>query len=1148
MLGNILRLKNGENSVKEFTETLRQGIPSAVFGVGDAFKNFLVCCIDEPVLYIVKDSLAASAAVTAIKEISGKKAIYIPPKDEILLTSRAFSKDGLYERIKATDELSGADVIVATAEALMQTFPKTPESVTLETDGEADMEKIISRLCALGYTRAENAEAKGTFAARGDVLDIFAVNAEEPVRAEFFGDTVESIKKFDAENRKNLGYINCFKALPAVEFSFVNDDFGGFEKAVREELKNAPRGAYARLKIIADDIFTAMENKDAEGMNALSPLSVDCGSVFDYLKENTVVVIDEAKRVWDSASLSEREFNERYASLLKDGEIFSFSERNFTGLEGFKAAFSRYRLTALQTLSTAIPFFNPLAVINPQSGTVVNYQLDFNEVYTDIDNWLKGGYGVLACTGESRRAQRFCMDLSERGIASELGSDAHRGGVTVTDGTLSRGFIFHEEKIVVIGSGNLYVRPREAQKKRIKKKQAFFTAPAAGDYCVHETHGIGRVLGNKKISTTEGTKDYISVEYSGGDILYVPVEQLDILTRYLGAEKKPRLSKIGGADFERVKSAVRESIKKMSFDLKKLYGERNALTGFPFVSDSELEAAFGAAFPFEETADQIAADEDIKADMESEKVMERLVCGDVGFGKTEVAFRAVFRAIENGKQAAMLAPTTILTEQHYNTAVKRFEGFGIKIACLNRFRSAKEQRAIVEALKKGEIDFIIGTHRLLSKDVEFKDLGLLVLDEEQRFGVEHKEKIKLLKKNVDALTLTATPIPRTLHMSLSGIRSISVINTPPKKRLPVQTYVTEETDALIKDVITREVNRGGQVFILYNRVESIFSFSEKVRSLLPALRITVVHGQMDEGVMEKNILAFYRGESDALISTTIIENGIDLPKANSLIVIDADRLGLSTLYQLKGRVGRSDRLAYAYFTFKRDKILSETAFGRLYAITEFTEMGSGIKIAMRDLEIRGAGNILGAEQHGQMDRIGYELYSKLLREELSGKEEKIPDLDVRITAFIPDEYIENKTSRMDAYKEIAELDSEGSERELLSSLSEVYGEPPQEVLNLINISAVKRMAMKLSAESVTVNKSEASITFADFSPFADKKLQRALDERAGEVVIGMSAAPKLEFCRGKETNAEMLCAMREFLKLATEPQKEKGREKNGYNT
>ncbi|MBQ9485337.1 MAG: transcription-repair coupling factor [Clostridia bacterium] len=1130
MLEKIIALRDGENSVNEFLSAVRQGIPSAVFGVPDAFKNYLVAVMEDPVLYVVKDGVSASLSAQAIKELSGKKTVVLPPKDETLISARAFSKDGLFKRIAAINGVKNADVIITTAEALMQTFPKKALSLEIFKDEEISREKIAVFLTQTGYERVDSVEAKGTFAIRGDVMDVFAVNEEEPFRIDFFDDVIETIKTFDPETRRSAGVRQSATIMQAKEYTFADDDVNALLKIAEKELNAADKTRRGRLRELYDDLTVAAEKKD-EGLDVFSALSVDCGTVFDLIPTNTVVVFDEAKRVYDVAVLNQTEFDERFNSLYAAGEVFSFAKKNCCGVEELKRRMLLYRQTAFQTVSAAVPFFNPLKIVNPKAGGVANYRLDFKEVFTDINNWLYSGYSVLICTADARRADMMSGDLSERGIAAAVANVGKLQGAVITAEKLSAGFVFHEEKTVVIGSGNLYAKPNTAKKLKIKK-QGFFTAPEVGDYCVHETHGIGRVLGSKKISTTEGTKDYVSVEYAGGDILYVPVEQMDVLTRYLGGERKPRLSKIGGADFEKIKKSVKESIRKMSFDLKRLYSERDAAKGFAFRADEELEREFDAAFPYEETPDQITADADIKADMTSGKVMDRLICGDVGFGKTEVAYRAVFRAIVNGKQATMLAPTTILTEQHYNNAVERFKNFGVKIAVLNRFRTEKERKKIISDVKEGKIDFVIGTHRLLSKDVGFYDLGLLVLDEEQRFGVEHKEKIKLLKKNVDTLTLTATPIPRTLHMSLSGIRSISVINTPPKKRLPVQTYVTEETEVLIKDAISREINRGGQAFVLYNRVESIFTFAAKLQALLPKLKITVVHGRMEERVMEKGVMEFYRGQSDVLVSTTIIENGIDLPRANTLIVIDADRLGLSTLYQLKGRVGRSDRLAYAYFTYKRDKILSDTAFERLNAIIEFTEMGSGIKIAMRDLEIRGAGNILGAEQHGHMDKIGYELYSKLLREEISGKEEKIPELDVRVTAYIPEDYIEGSVARMDAYKEIAEINSAAAERDFKAACADAYGKIPEETENLVRIAVVKYLAMKISVSKITVSKEEVSLAFDNFKAFDNEKLMSAIDGFGGKVRISMTNEPKLEFVREKENNAEMLFVMREFLSKA----------------
>lgn len=1130
MLKKILDLKHGNNSIKEFTESVRQGIPLAVFGVTDAFKYFLVSTLPDKVLYVVKDGITARYAVEAIEEFSNKSAVYLPPKDEVLLFNRAFSKDNAYSRIKALSQFENSDVIVVTAESLLQTVPSVMRTIDLIKDDDYNQQKLITKLVACGYERVEQVSSAGTFSVRGDIVDLYPVTDENPVRIDFFGDTIEAIKRYDVDTRENLGFLSSVRILQAVEFTFENDDVSSIKKALTIDLKGADKEKSVRQKVLVEDLNLALDNRDLSFIGNLSVLSKDCASVFDLLPKQAVVIFDEAKRIDELATLSYTEFSERFNSLSKAGEAFSFAINNFSAPETIKEKIKTFRTVAIQALSTAIPFFNPLKIINPQTGGVADYQLDFKEIFTDIDNWLKTGYSITVCTGDRKRADSFCLELSARGIASAIEVDGALRGVDIRTQKLARGFIYHEEKAVVIGSGNLFAKPVSARK--IKAKNKFFTAPEVGDYCVHEIHGIGRVLGNKKISSTEGTKDYVAVEYSGGDILYVPVEQMDILTRYLGGEKKPRLSKIGGKDFEHVKKRVRESIKKMSFDLKKLYQERDEEKGFKFEQDDELQKVFEGSFPFEDTPDQAVANEDIKKDMTSAKVMDRLVCGDVGFGKTEVALRAVFRAVANGKQAVMLAPTTILTEQHFNTAVERFSQFGIKIACLNRFKTPLQQKAILNGLKDGSIDFVIGTHRLLSKDVQFKDLGLLVLDEEQRFGVEHKEKIKLLKTNVDAITLTATPIPRTLHMSLSGIRSISTINTPPKKRLPVQTYVTEETDMLIKDAITREINRGGQAFILYNRVESIFTFSERIRALMPNLRLTVVHGQMQERVMESSIMAFYRGESDVLISTTIIENGIDLPKANTLIVIDADMLGLSTLYQLKGRVGRSDRLAYAYFTFKREKILSETAFERLNAIIEFTEMGSGIKIAMRDLEIRGAGNILGAEQHGHMEKIGYELYSKLLREELSGKEEVVPELDIRVNAFIPEDYIESNIARMDVYKEIAELSSLTAEKEFKRGIEEAYGTLPESAESLIDIAVAKMLATKLGVKNIVITKSETKLVFDDFKVFANSDLHSAIEQFDGCVRISMASEPALEFIRTQQNNSDMLKVVREFLCVA----------------
>ncbi|MBR2375074.1 MAG: transcription-repair coupling factor, partial [Clostridia bacterium] len=647
---------------------------------------------------------------------------------------------------------------------------------------------------------------------------------------------------------------------------------------------------------------------------------------------------------------------------------------------------------------------------------------------------------------------------------------------------------------------------------------------------VHETHGIGKAVGMKKIETTDGTKEYIAVSYKDGDMLYVPAESMDVLSKYVG-DANPSLSKIGGADFERVKARVKASLKRLAFDLKKLYAERAENRGYAFPENEVFMREFEDAFEYELTPDQASSVQEIKADMCSEKVMDRLLCGDVGFGKTEVAFHAVYLCALAGKQAALMCPSTVLCSQHLNTAIKRFSEFGLKVAGLNRFNTPKEQAAILKGLADGSIDLVIGTHRLLSADVKFKNLGLLVLDEEQRFGVEHKERIKHLRKDIDCLTMTATPIPRTLHMSLSGIRDISTIQTPPHERLPVQTYVVEETETLIRDACIRELSRGGQVFILYNKVESIFTFAARIKQILPEATLSVAHGRMEKTALENAVLDFYGGKSDILVTTTIIENGIDLPNANTLIVIDSDRLGISQLYQLKGRVGRSTRLAHAYFTYKAEKVMTENAALRLKAIMEFTELGSGYKLAMRDLEIRGAGNVLGAEQHGHMDRVGYELYSKLLKEELTGESQTVAELDIRANAYIPEKYVESSAGRLDCYKQIAEIGSVADYKRVYASLQDMYGELPRAVENLLVIAVLKSYAQKFGVKKIGVVKGVGSLEFPSLEALGDQRVLAAMDKYQGRVRLNMAEAPVIEFY-GRREATELMAEMTKFLKFA----------------
>lgn len=1117
----------------EIADAVRQGIPSAVFNLSFSEKCHVASMLDRPVLFVVPDTLAMERAAEEVRGLSGRRAVKLYPKDDVLLDKRAFSKFSLFKRIAALCELkAGADFAIATPESLMQLFPADVRTLTLKKGGSYDLKKIASALASMGYQRGDFLEGQGSFALRGDILDLFPVGEENPWRIDFFGDEVETLKRIDGDTREGLGYADALTVFPATDVLIGAEEIPALTAELRAEMrrhKNAD--AAARVRVRAQELIDALESGAAADFGALMPLLVNTtADIFDYLPAETAVVFDEPKRLSEAFDRLVKEHTERYAGMAERGEAFTFAARQYADKNEVLGALSARRALAVQTLTTAVPFFSPLKTFSVRSSALPRYRMKLDILKEDLGNWTFNGYRAVVCTGNYERAAALSGELSDEGIPSCIDRPETKKGVLLLTEELDSGLLYHDAKLVVVGSGDIYAR-KEAKKRIRKSRSEFFSAPEVGDIAVHEVHGIGIVRGTKRISTSYGTKDYIAVEYAGGDILYVPVEQMDVLSRYLGGDKKPALSRIGGKDFERAKQKAKESIRKMSFDLKELYRLRAERKGFCFEEDASLQAAFEDAFEFDPTDDQLRSADEIRSDMCSEKVMDRLLCGDVGFGKTEVAFRAAFRAIVNHKQVALLAPTTILSQQHYNTAVRRFADFGVEIAVVNRFKTDAQQAEILARLKEGKIDLIVGTHRLLSADVGFRDLGLLILDEEQRFGVEHKEKIKLLKNNVDTLTMTATPIPRTLHMSLAGIRDISTINTPPRERIPVQTYVTEETEGLIRDALIRELSRGGQAFILYNRVESIYSFAKKVKDIVPEAGITVVHGQMEEKKLERQIEEFYAGKTDVLISTTIIENGVDLPRANTLVVIDADRLGLSTLYQLKGRVGRSNRMAHAYFTFKRDKVLNEAAYKRLTAIMEFTEMGSGFRIAMRDLEIRGAGNVLGKEQHGHMDKVGYELYSKLLKEELGEKPAKNVQLDIRVSAYIPEGYIENSAGRMDAYKEIAEIRTLADRNRVVGALEDLYGELPLEVENLVEIASVKAMAEEIGVEEVLSDKGTASLVFDSIERFGNLLLHDAMDRYRGYVKATAAVRPTLEFSAPEKDAGEMLALLKDFLAI-----------------
>ena len=1135
MIRNFFTAEQLGPAYSELKNDLRLGTPTAVYGVSAPHK-----CLIAPLswegrlVYISDNALRAASCAAQIAGFTGEEPALLTAKDEVLLYKDAVSKDALFKRINALYKIqNGARVVVCDIESLLQLFPRRLESLALVVGEEVDFSSLPEKLVKMGYTRAAAVESKGTFALRGDILDIFPVNAENPARVDFFGDGVEKIKPYNFVTGERLAQAEFLDIVAATDVTIGEGEISEIKDVLFDELSRIRDArAYERAQTIVGELCAKLEaGASFAGASFFLPL-LACGvDFFNFLGGDALFVYDESKLVYDKLEAIYKEHEERLANLMLGGEAFSFSRYQLADKQDFLAELAARRSLALQTFASRSYFFEPLKIYNFHSSPVGRYLNGFVNLVTDLKSWRADGYRVMLYCGNSSRAQKMREMLSDEYIDASVLPEKLSAfkGVAVLQSELGHGLILHENKLVVIGTGDLYTKSPVSKRIR-RKRNDLFTSPEIGDYAVHETHGVGKIVGTKKIETTDGTKEYIALEYRGGDVLYVPVEQMDILSKYMG-EDSPSLSKIGGAEFERVKQRVKASLKAMAFDLKQLYAERSEKHGFVFSPYPEMMEEFENAFEFEETPDQLASTEEIKADMCSPKVMDRLLCGDVGYGKTEVAFRAAYLCILNGKQAALMCPNTILCQQHFENAVRRFSPFGVNVEVLNRFKSPAEQDKVLARVKNGEVDLLIGTHRLLSNDVKFKDLGILILDEEQRFGVEHKEKIKNMKNDVDCLTMTATPIPRTLHMSLSGIRDISTIETPPTTRLPVQTYVVEETETLIRDACLRELARGGQVFILYNRVETIFSFAAKIKEIVPEGKITVAHGRMDRAVLENGILKFYEGESNILISTTIIENGIDLPKANTLIVIDSDRLGISQLYQLRGRVGRGALLAHAYFTFKPEKVMTEKAGERLKAIMEFTELGSGFKIAMRDLEIRGAGNVLGREQHGHMDKVGYELYAKLLKEEMTGVEQTVAELDIKADAYIPEKYIEASASRLDCYKQIAEIRGVEDYKRVCLSIEENYGKLPKEVLNLLIIAVLKSYAAKLNIRKIAVSSAGGEIVLPSVQTLADGKFSAALDAFAGKVRLDMSKNPAVLF-RPESDAQKLMLSMTKFLKSA----------------
>lgn len=959
----------------------------------------------------------------------------------------------------------------------------------LEVGARVDLTELKNHLVNIGYQAATLVESPGEFAVRGGILDIFSPNYSRPLRLEFFDDEIDSLRFFEIADQRSVDKVKTAQIFPAKEF-FLTEQA---RVHGAENIRTAYEEQLAALRKKKDpEITRLLQNKTGEILERLANHAengleqfnayfyAESASLLSYMPEDTLVCFDEANRSEDAWMHLVKEREQRLTDLLIKGAALPLQGKFFFDTESLCAQFASFERACFSLLPKDSLFLDSAALLSVECKTIPPFFGKVNLLIDELKNWKRQKYRVIILLTSATKALKLQQMLSEYDLNCPWQGDnlhADFGEIVSCYGNLSQGGQFLRSKLVLITENEIF----EQQKKRVNKK--LFTADGErinsvdelniGDYVVHASHGIGHYLGIQKLKVDNVEKDYLIVKYAGDDKLYVPVEQFELLQKYTGGEgAAPKVNKLGGSDWLKTKAKVKASVEEIAQKLLETYAKREAGEGYAFSPDDQWQREFEDAFPYVETEDQLKAINDVKKDMMSPKIMDRLICGDVGYGKTEVAIRAAFKCVNDNKQVAVLVPTTVLAQQHYNTFSERFAPYGVKVELLSRFRTAKEQKDVIERLAKGEVDIVIGTHKLLNKSVHFFDLGLLVIDEEQRFGVTHKEKIKALRSEVDVLTMSATPIPRTLHMSLVGIRDMSVIETPPQDRYPIQTYVVEHSPELLVDAIRRELGRGGQVFYVHNRIEDIESVAIELAELVPEARVLIGHGKMKEHELEDVMMEFINQEADVLLCTTIIETGLDIPNANTLIIDNADRMGLSQLYQLRGRVGRSNRVAYAYLTYKKDKSLNSTAEKRLSAVREYTELGSGIKIAMKDLEIRGAGNLLGSEQHGQVCAVGFDLYCKMLDDairELKGEKstkETQTEVDLQVSAFIPEYYIRDAHLKLTFYQRIQNAATVSALGILFDELVDRFGDVPKETENLLTIAEIRLLAREAGITSL----------------------------------------------------------------------------------
>lgn len=1071
----IMKKRKKEKGMLQITGCISSQKTHMMYALNDGFKDKIIVLSsaekanqlyeeyrfldDEVYLYPAKDMLFYHV------DIKGKQ--LIKKRMEVIQAVREKRESGI--------------TVVTTIDGFMDGLPalgKVEEHIFKIENGQVlDLTKIQKQLAKVGYEREEQTESPGQFAVRGGILDVYPLTEELPIRIELWGDEVDSIRTFDVESQRSIENLQEITIYPATE----------------------------------------MIDKKTKQVSFLD--------YFDSL--DTILFLDEPVRLIERAKEVTEEYETSQENRKEDEKLFRENEElTLYSEEQLVEKMNDYYSVGFTILESKCGDFHLKETYRVETRAVNPYNNSFEALTRDLKRCKRNGYRVVLLSGSRTRAKRLAEDLRDYDLSSFYSEDMERevspGEIMVSYGHVSEGYEYPMLKFMVISETDIFGKKKKKRKRKIYEGQKIqsFSDLKVGDYVVHENHGLGIYEGIEKIEVDKVTKDYMKISYAAGGALYILATQLDLIQKYAGSDaKKPKLNKLGTQQWMKTKSQVKRAVQAIAKDLVQLYAVRQEKDGFVYGEDTVWQKEFEEMFPFEETEDQLLAIEAAKRDMQSTKIMDRLVCGDVGYGKTEVAIRVAFKAIQEGKQVVYLVPTTILAQQHYNTFVQRMKDFPVRVDLLCRFRTATEQKKTIEDLKKGLVDVVIGTHRVLSQDVKFKDLGLLIIDEEQRFGVTHKEKIKKLKENVDVLTLTATPIPRTLHMSLIGIRDMSVLEEPPQDRMPIQTYVMEYNDEMVREAIVREMSRGGQVYYVYNRVQDIMDMTVKLEKLVPEANIAFAHGQMKEHELERIMYDFINGDIDVLVSTTIIETGLDISNVNTMIIHDSDRLGLSQLYQLRGRVGRSNRMAYAFLLYRRDKLLKEIAEKRLAAIREFTDLGSGFKIAMRDLEIRGAGNLLGEQQSGHMEAVGYDLYCKMLNEavkDLKGEhveETYLTAIDLNVDAYIPASYIPNEFQKLDIYKRIAGIENEEEMDDMMEELIDRFGDIPKKVQQLLTIAHLKALAHSAYIISVEQKGQEFKFVMYEHAKVDPARIPALLEQYKGALSFKVDANPYFLYCK-----------------------------------